>query len=171
VPPTLNVEAREFREGKAQVAGRPREAWRITTVQTLIHEIQHVIFDRAALGQPAGVTAAACPRASVAFELSELSAMMSEFPTVFRAVPAGAPPHDPARTRLANWFNTTITNPGESIRGALTGMRCSCDCAEVDRFVEQTFAFTATSWTAAERSAFNAELQRPVWALHWPISP
>ena len=128
VPPELNVQGRQFREGAATVGGQPREDWHISTVQTLTHEIQHVRFDSAGLGQPAGVGAAACPRSAVEFELSELSAMMSEFPTVFRAVPVGAAAAHPSRTRLANWFNATITNPGESIRGALTGMRCRCDC-------------------------------------------
>ena len=169
VPAALNQQALRFRQGRATVGGRSRENWHVDTLQTLVHEIQHVSFDAAGLGQPAGVAAAACARADVEFELSELAAIMSEFPVAFRAIPAAAPAGHPARTRLTNWFNHAISNPGESIEGALTKMRCSCDCAEVDAFVKQTFAFVSASWTVPEKTAFNTVLRDPVRGLHWPL--
>ncbi len=169
VPPALNREALRYREGSPTVGGLPRKEWRAQTMQTLIHEIEHVLFEGAGLGQPPGVSTASCSRASVEFELSELAAIMSEFPTRFRAVPPGASATHPARARLADWFRSVITDPTESIRGVLTTMRCACGCTEVNAFVRQTFGFVSSSWTAAERNAFNAELRRPAWALYWPL--
>jgi hypothetical protein len=169
VPPALNRQALRFRQGNARVGGMDREDWRVQTLQTLVHEIQHVAFEAAGLGQPAGVTAAACARADVEFELSEMAAIMSEFPVAFRAIPAGVPPGHPARARLASWFINAVSNPSESIQGALTTMRCKCDCAEVDAFVGQTFAFVSAPWSPAERAAFNGEMRDPAHALHWPL--
>jgi len=164
----LNQEALAFNKTTdATIGGTSRENWRVNTVQLLTHEIQHVVFDTAARPTPAG--AGACARADVEHELSELNAIMSEFPVAFRAIPAGAPAGDPARVRLDNWFNSSITNPSESIRGILKTMRCRCDCAEVNAWVIDTFNFVSSSWTAAERTAFNTELRKAVWGLSWPL--
>lgn len=169
VPARLNREALRFRQGRPRVGGQSREDWRVGTLQLLVHEIQHVVFDAARLGQPAGVSAATCSRSSVDFELSELAALASEFPVAFRAIPTAASASHPARRRLADWFSFAITNSGESIRGALTEIRCRCGCGEVDAFVRQTMNFVTSSWTPAERAAFNRELRRPAWGLHWPL--
>ena len=169
VPATLNQEALEFREGRPSVGGLGAEDWRVQTMQTLVHEIEHAMFDSAALGQPPGTSAATCRRDAIEPELSELAAIMSEFPVAIRAIPAGAAATHPARIRLRDWFRHSVTNPAESIAGALTQMRCKCDCPEVEEFVKQTFRFASSSWTPAERNAFNAELRRPGWALHWPL--
>jgi hypothetical protein len=169
VPPHLNRQALHFRQGHATVGGRPREDWRVQTMQTLVHEIQHVVFDAAGLGQAPGVAVADCNRADVEFELSELAAIISEFRVVVRAIPVGAAAGHPSRTRLANWFTGVISNPFESIEGALKSMRCKCDCAHVDAYVRQTFAFVSASWTAAERTAFNTELRKPAHGLNWPL--
>jgi hypothetical protein len=170
----LNQEAFAFnRSASATIGGQPREDWRISTLQTLIHEAQHVVFDTSARPEPAG--AAACPRASVAAEITELNAIMSEFPIVFRAIPA-AP--GPARTRainrLDNWFNFKITNPSESLSGTLKAMRCQCDCAEVNAHVRDVFDLVTASWSVAEKDAFNIELRKAKWNvapidLNWPL--
>ena len=94
---------------------------------------------------------------------------MSEFVIAFRAVPVGAAATDPARVRLAHWFDHSVNNPGESIKGILTTIRCKCDCGDVDKFVIETFNFVASSWSVAERDAFNAELRNPARGLGWPL--
>ncbi|MDP9076958.1 MAG: DUF4157 domain-containing protein [Bacteroidota bacterium] len=167
---SLNQEALQFNTTTAPtIGGVTREDWRVNTLQTLTHESQHGIFDTSAHPNPAGITTPGCNRSNLQNELTELSAEMSEFPVVFRAIPAGAPATDPARVRLANWFNTTITNNQEGIKGLLLKMGCSCDCSEVNAFVTDTFNFTTTSWTTAEKAAFNAEMHNPIWGLSWPI--
>jgi hypothetical protein len=165
----LNQEAGAFnRTADITVGGIPREDWRVSTLQVLTHEIQHVLFD-SAVGRPTPAAAAGCARADVEHELSELNAIMSEFPAVFRAIPSGAAAADPARVRLDNWFSSVITNPSESIRGILKSMRCRCDCAAVDAWVRDTFDFVTSSWTPAEKTAFNTELRKAVWGLTWPL--
>jgi hypothetical protein len=167
VPGGRNQEALVFNTTKdPPVAGHSREDWRVGMLQMLTHEIQHAMFDVAALPAPTGVT---CALADVKQELTELNAIMSEFPIAFRAIPAGAGASDPSRTRLANWFNFKITNPMESVGGALKAMRCRCECSDVDRFVIDTFDFVSGSWTTAEKNAFNDELRRDVWGLKWPL--
>lgn len=164
----FNQEASAFMNTtRPTIGGVSREDWRVATLQTLTHEIQHVIFDNAVRPAPPG--AGGCSRATVAHELSEMNAIISEFPTVFRAIPAGAAAGSTAQTRLDRWFQSVITNPSESIQGILKTMRCACDCSEVDAWVIDTFNFVASSWTAAERTAFNTELRRAVWGLGWPL--
>jgi Domain of unknown function (DUF4157) len=168
---SMNQEALKFNTdaAAATIGGGPREDWRIATVQTLVHEIQHVLYGTAFTGAavPGGVTS--CARADVEFELSELNAIMSEFPSVFDAVPVGAAATDPAAVRLKNWFTFKITNSGESIRGILTIIRCKCSCPDSDAFVQETFNFVTNAWTTAQKDAFNAELRRPAWGISWPL--
>jgi hypothetical protein len=167
----LNQEALKFNTDPSAttIGGVPREDWRINAVQTLIHEVQHVLYFNAVSprARPAGVTS--CTRAAVDTELSELAAVISEFPTVFDAVPAGASSTHPAKVRLRDWFDHSITNPGESIRGALTVLRCKCSCPDADKFVAETFAFVSSSWSTAQKDAFHAELRRAAWGLSWPL--
>jgi hypothetical protein len=171
VPASLNQQAFKFNTNASAttIGGQPREDWRISTVQTLVHEIQHVKYDTSVSLSPVPPGVTSCTRASVDHELSELNAIMSEFPTVFNAVPVGAPSTDPAAVRLQSWFSSSITNPGESIRGTLTTIRCQCSCGDSDDFVREAFNFVSTSWTPAQKTAFNTELRRPVWSLAWPI--
>jgi hypothetical protein len=170
VPGHLNQEALKFNtDPKAgTIGGQSRESWRIDTLQTLTHEIQHVVYDVAKAGQPVpgGV---ACSRSTVEAELSELNAIMSEFPIVFNAVPVGAGAGDPAKKRLDDWFDFAITNTGESFRGILKALRCRCSCSDVDAYVKETFDFVTASWTSAQKDALNAELRKPLWALSWPL--
>lgn len=171
VPGALNQQALQFNTDPTAttIGGRSREDWRIDTVQTLGHEIQHVKYDDtiSPTAVPAGVTT--CTRASVDHELSELNAIMSEFPIVFDAVPVGAAATDPAAVRLHDWFDHSITNTGESIRGIVTVLRCGCSCSDADLFIKETFHFVSSSWTAAQKNAFNTELRKPVWSLSWPL--
>lgn len=166
----LNQEAFKFNTDPAAttIGGQSREDWRIGTVQTLTHEVQHVRYDTA-LGGAAAPVGVACARADVESELSELNAILSEFPSVFNAVPAGAPAADPARVRLDNWFRNAITNASESIRGTLKQVDCKCSCSDTDAYVRETFSFVTGAWTTPQKDALNAELRRPVWSLRWPL--
>lgn len=167
----LNQEAFQFNTNPAAatIGGQSREDWRVDTVQALVHEVQHVLYNTGISGTavPAGVTS--CSRADVNDELTELNAIMSEFPVAFRSVPAGAAATDPAVIRLAQWFDNKINNPLESIRGTLTTLRCKCDCGDADTFIKETFGFVTGSWSTAEKDAFNAELRKPAQGLNWPL--
>jgi hypothetical protein len=167
----LNQEAETFNTepGATTIGGRSREDWRIRAVRILSHEVQHVLYHDTIAGtpEPGGVTS--CERADVDHELSELNAIMSEFPVVFDAVPAGAATGDHAAARLARWFDAKIDNPGESIRGILTTIRCRCDCGDADAFIKETFSFVTSTWSTGRKDALNAELRKPARALNWPL--
>jgi hypothetical protein len=166
----LNQEALAFNtSADATIRGMTREAWRVDVVQTLTHEVQHVIFDTAAHATPAGVTTPDCTRANISHELTELNAILSEFPIAFRAIPPGSAASHPARTRLASWFQFKLIDSQESIKGILTSIGCHCECPEVDAFVKDTFNFVTAGWSIPEKDAFNAELRKPVWGLRWPL--
>lgn len=170
IQPHLNQQALAFNTtSDARIGGRSREDWRVSTLQLLTHEIQHVFFDPTAIAVPAGIVSPTCTRANLESELTEINAQMMEFVIAFRAIPPGAGAAHPARRRLSNWFNTAITNPDESFSGAITAMGCNCECAEVNAFIVETFNFVSSTWTAAEKDAFNAEMRRPVWGLNWPL--
>jgi hypothetical protein len=171
VPGALNQQAETFNTtpGASSIGGNSREGWRIDAVQTLEHEVQHVLYDKTESGTPVPPGVTSCTRSDIDGELSELNAIMSEFPTVFDAVPVGAPATEPAAIRLAESFNDKIGNTKEGIRGILTTCRCKCDCGDADKFVKETFDFVTSSWSAARKDAFNAELRKPARALSWPL--
>ncbi len=172
VPAHLNQEAFAFnRTPTGTIAGQPREEWQVQTLQILTHEVEHVVFDTATHSPPPGITTTTCTRANIGGELSELAAILSEFPVAFRAIPSGADASHHARQRLNNWFTFAITNSGESIRGALQKMGCLCECNEVDAFVIDAFNFISAGWSQREKDALSAELRRPVWSIRWPINP
>jgi hypothetical protein len=171
VPGALNQQAFKFNTDPTAttIGGQSREDWRVGTVQTLVHEVQHVRYDTAISGAAVPVGVTSCSRVEVDGELSELNAIMSEFPTAFRSVPGGAAATDPAAVRLAQWFDSSVNNPGEGIKGILTTVRCKCNCGDADKFVKETFSFVAGSWSVAEKDAFNAELRKPARGLSWPL--
>lgn len=172
VPGSLNPQALAFNTtSDANIGGKPREAWRVETLQTLTHEVEHIVFDTAAHSVPPGISTATCTRTNIGDTLSEMAAFMSEFPIVFRAVPAGASATHPMRRRMAEWFKFVLKDAGNNFKGMLEAMGCHCECSEVDAFVTDTFNFESTSWTTVERNAFHTELRKPIWGLRWPLAP
>jgi hypothetical protein len=166
VPGALNQEAATFNHGTGPIRGIPREAWRVETLRTLIHETQHAIFGTRRHPRIAG---GPCSRRRVQSALTELNAVMSEFIVTFREPPVSGNSAHPA---LRDWFDNAIDGSGESIRGAVTDLRCHCDCADANNWIIHTFDFvvnTATTrWNAVERDLFNDELRGRA-GLDWPL--
>lgn len=176
VPGHLNREALAFNTtADATIGGIPREQWRIETLQTLTHETEHPRFDTATAGQPApaGVASATCTRPNVAFSLSELAAVMSEFPVIARAVAAEANPAGPRHADLNFWFQGAVHTGGENITGNLQQMGCFCACPEVAAFVRETFDNVTASggWSAGEKNAFNTRMRTELPAAGNPAWP
>jgi len=177
VPGHLNQEALDFNKTtNATIGGKSRALWRAKTLQTLIHETEHSRFDTATAARPlpAGVASPTCTRTALDSELSEIAAMMSEFPPLSRAAAGEASATGPLHTALKNWFPFNFHPPGESIEGALLQMGCNCDCAEVTAFVADTFdeVTTSGSWTATEKADFNAQARIELPAPgppKWPL--
>ncbi|HBY61131.1 MAG TPA: hypothetical protein DEH78_15015 [Solibacterales bacterium] len=151
----------------ATIGGMSREDWRIMALQRLTHEVQHVVYDAAAHPVPAGVTSAGCTPANFRGELSELNAILSEFPSIHDAVPAAAPATDPAVIRLNDWFDFKVLTSGENISSIMTAIGCSCHCPEVTALVRQNLNFIASGWPAARTAALRAGIvSRGV--ANWP---
>jgi hypothetical protein len=177
VPGQLNQEALAFNNGAATVGGRPRDEWRTDTLVTLTHEVEHARFTQVtepALPLPAGVTTPTCTRGAVFTDLTEIAAIVREFPLRFEEAQAEANPTGPAHQRLDRDLNFNVLTSGQSIQGALTNMGCVCECAEVDLLVSQAVTAVTASMTAPQRAALRAAFQsrlpgpgRP----SWPATP
>lgn len=95
----VNQQAQAYNRGDERVGGRTRAAWRTDSVAVFTHEVQHVLFDDA---RTTGLPGRACSRTTPAIlrgrpnpdgrtvndELSELNAILSEFP-VYHAASRG----------------------------------------------------------------------------------
>jgi Domain of unknown function (DUF4157) len=164
----LNQQALQFNiTTNSTIGGLPREQWRIQTMQIFTHEVQHIVFDNAPHPQPAAISSATCDFVAVGHELSELNAILSEFPIIFRAIPAGTPITDPLFLELDRWFTRSATGGGEDFRGILTKMGCVCECDAVRHWVSHTFNFVSSSWSATEKTTFNTTMKAklPAWPL------
>lgn len=149
------------------IGGMPRDQWRVDTLRLMVHEVTHAMF-KTAPDSPAQRTQ--CKGDDVTHELSELTAIIAEFPTMYRAMPSDAGPDHPARKALDAWFTMRITDPRESIGGILKSVRCSCNCDDANAVIEQTFDFVSPSWHIGEKVSFNRELLDKKWKLDWPIT-
>ena len=151
-----------------------RELFRTQALQTIAHELGHARFGATAHSGPAGTT---CTRSTgiytdpkgrsfdLNYYLSELAAIMSEFPPLYRGAVAG---NQSVRDYVKPWFTYKVDTAEESIKGILTSLRCKCSCQDVDAFVRDTFIFTAAHWTQAQRNAFNAIMT--AWpGINWPL--
>jgi len=169
----LNREAFAFNRGRATIGGQSRDAWRADALNTLIHETEHVRFETSiapGLPSPGGISAPTCTQPAVEFALSEVVSIVSEFPLHFEDAAAEADPAGPAHARKNAYFTNAVTNPSESFSGALLSMGCSCECADVDKWVVQAVDAVTTGWTSAQKTEFRTEVQsqmlgptRPIW--------
>jgi hypothetical protein len=165
VPKELEQEARDYNNGGQTIGSRSRQDWRIEILRRLTHEVTHERILEASFPFPESEP---CTRDNLRRELSELAAIISEFPLHHRAT-------DPnAGTRLTNWFRHQFTSTGENISGPIREIRCNCACADADALIRSAFEFAASSWTEDERTAFHAYMKRDIgreFGVHWPFEP
>jgi hypothetical protein len=160
-----------------QIGGFQRDLWRAILVKDLTHELQHIKYNTSSHANPTGGTCSLTTEMyrsgpyvwHISDYLSELSAAISEFAPLYRAIPTNAPAGNPIRGYFQTWLTDKIDTGGESIGGILKAIRCSCSCSEVDQFVRDTFNFTTNSWRHQERVLFNSLLS--AWPnLNWPLT-
>jgi hypothetical protein len=157
-----------YKKGAKTISGWSREDWFTNTLSTITHEVEHARFTKEISRTEA--SEGACKFEDVSHELSELAAIMSEFPVHYRAN-AKKPWHE-RREMLEHYFETKVKKPskhGERIAGILKAIRCRCECADVNAYVKRTVEFTTATWTDAEKRVFHSELRKPKWGLDWPI--
>jgi hypothetical protein len=168
IPDRLEKQAARYNSGEKKIGGEDREQWFTDTLETVTHELEHVRFRKQF--PKTAPRAEACEFDDVSRELSELGAIMSEFPVVFQAQ-ANKSWHD-RRVELDSWFKYKLTQPskhGETIAGILKAIRCRCECPDVNAYLERLVDFTTKSWTDLEKNTFHSELRDPKWKLDWPI--
>lgn len=168
IPEHLEKEAELYNKGDKKIAGWDREDWLTHRLSTITHELEHVRFRKEFVGTEP--RADACKFADVSHELSEFSAIMSEFPVIYRA--SAGKSWSARRSALDTWFENKITKPsthGERIAGILKALRCRCECEDVNAYVKRAVEFTTASWTIEEKQVFHTELRDPKWRLDWPI--
>jgi hypothetical protein len=159
--------------------GKPvdRALFRTQALQFIAHELGHATFGAASRPAPAGTT---CDRSTIVYTdtsttpprqynlnyyLSELVAIMSEFPALYRGAITG---DQAVRDYVKVWFAYKVDTAAESIKGILTSLRCKCSCQDVDAYVRDTFKFTAEKWTQDQRNVFNAIMS--AWpGVNWPL--
>jgi hypothetical protein len=168
VPERLEEQAAGYNKGDKKIAGRDRQAWLNRALRTITHELEHVRFRKEF--PKTKPRPEACKFSDVSHELSELAAIMSEFPIFYRGS-AEKPWHE-RRAASEKWFTYRLTQPsshGETIAGILKALRCRCECVDVNAYIERVVDFTTASWTEAEKNTFHTELRSPKWKLDWPI--
>lgn len=143
------------------------------------HEPQHVAFDKAQKDKTKQINPAEdekdpqtqkrqtdepdCDKNSADYLLSEMSAAIAEFPVTFKNL---AKQPDQAQATEAT-ANNIATRSGESIHGAITKLKCSCNCQRVDDMVVKTVEFSTKGWPPDQKDAFLKAMTRLVPA-DWP---
>jgi hypothetical protein len=168
IPERLEKQAERYNSGEKKINGKERQEWFADALGTVTHELEHVRFEQDF--PETKPRKEACEFDDVSGELTELGAIMSEFPAFFRAHADKS--WKERRVEMDNWFNHKITQPsrhGERIAGILKAIRCRCECEDVNAYVKSVVDFTTKSWTDVERNTFHEELRDPKWKLDWPI--
>jgi hypothetical protein len=166
IPENLETEAAAYNNGVKTVGGKDREDWLTDTLSTITHELEHARFGKDISKTDIGT----CKFGDVSHELSELAAIMSEFPIKYRATAEKS--WSARRTALGNWFQYKLTQPskhGETVAGILKAIRCRCECKDVNEYIRRVTDFTTADWKEDERNYFHSELRDAKWKLDWPI--
>lgn len=163
-------EAAQYNSGANTIGGNDRRSWSELTLRLLTHETEHALFGTAsAAGTEVKDPAIACDFDANRSSLTELAAIISEFKPVLHKTQAL--PESQRQGHLDWWFNFWIATGGENISGNLRAMRCKCDCAPVNAYIQKMFDFASKGWNSYEKHLYNTTLADPKWGLDWPVKP
>jgi hypothetical protein len=168
IPERLEKQSASYNSGEKKIGGKEREEWLTDALGTVTHELEHVRFEQDF--PETKPRRQACDFDDISGELTELAAIISEFPVFFRSHANKS--WKERRVEMDQWFNHKITQPsrhGERIAGILKAIRCRCECRDVNAYLERLVEFTTASWTEVEKNTFHEELRDPKWKLDWPI--
>jgi hypothetical protein len=173
VPEWLEKQSEQFNTTMdPAIDGKPRDIWRDNTLAMLVHETEHARFNVTTIRQP---RAGACQFDDIQTALTEIAAMLVEFPIWFRSVRENVSLKPQERVdRLNFWFTRRITGERQSFKSTLQTIYCKCECADADVYVKKTIEFSTADWTVEEKERFHSELNDPKWAEHqlrWPVKP
>ena len=173
IPAQIETEAAQFNNTmEPTIGGVARDLWRDQTLSTLEHETEHARFDAASIA-PAKIHT--CKFADIEDALSEIAAMLAEFPVIWRGSRENVSLSPQKKEKmLDNWFTFRITDEEQSFKSTLHSIYCACECADANVYLKKTIEFTTADWSQAEKIRFHTELQDPKWSAHdlrWPVAP
>jgi hypothetical protein len=173
IPAQIETEAAKFNNTmEPKIGGIARDLWRDRTLSTLEHETEHARFDAAPIA-PAKIHT--CQFADIEDALSEIAAMLAEFPVIWRGSRENVSLTPQKKEKmLENWFTFRITDEEQSFKSTLHSIYCACECADANVYLKKTIEFTTADWSQAEKIRFHTELQDPKWSAHdlrWPVAP
>jgi hypothetical protein len=169
IPKQLEDNAKKYNEIdlstlEPKVRDKLREDLNWFILRILTHEVTHERVKEANIAFPANQK---CTKETLAKELGELAAVISEFPIVKKLAPD---------LRDA-WANAYLKDPrqnpnsGESIFGSILDIRCSCECGDADALIRAAFEIASKSWTKGEELEFHAYMKRgkgKELGVYWP---
>ena len=168
IPERLEKQAARYNSGEKKIDGHERQEWLTDALGTVTHELEHVRFEQDF--PETKPRREACDFDDISGELTELAAIMSEFPIFFQSHASKS--WKERRIEMDQWFKRKVTQPsrhGERIAGIIKAIRCRCECEDVNAYIKSVVDFTTKSWTDVERNTFHEELRDPKWKLDWPI--
>jgi uncharacterized protein DUF4157 len=173
LPDHFETEAAQFNNTQdLTIAAQPRDLWRTNILRILEHETEHARFDAVNIAAP---RPGACKFQDIFDSLTEIAAMLAEFPEVFRSSNENVSFTPEQRQQvLDDWFSWRIPDKDQSFKSTLHSIYCKCECADSDAYVKKTIDFTTAKWSQAEKARFNGEMHDPKWASHnlrWPVQP
>ena len=173
IPDKLEQESAQFNTTQdPRIGGHSRDIWRDLALEVLSHETEHARFDVTTISAP---RKGACKFADIQDALSEIAAMMAEFPLRFQQVRENvALTPEQRKGFLGDWFDWRITDENQSFKSTLHSIYCACECNDAEAYLKKTIAFATASWSREEKTRFHGELQDAKWAAHdlrWPVAP
>jgi hypothetical protein len=167
IPPKLEQDAAKYNQLTETDKKSPnnRTLLDFEFLRVLTHETTH---ERVLGEQIAFPASATCSDAAMRKEVSELAAVISEFPFL---------QGQPAADRAA-WEQTFLSDPrrqahpGESIFGAIREMRCSCECGEADGLIRDAFRIGSAGWTEDQKYEFHVYMKQgsgKQYGVYWPF--
>jgi hypothetical protein len=169
IPADLETESGQFNHTMdPEIGGQPRDLWRDDALSTLEHETEHARFDSATV-VPAKLHT--CKLADIEDALSEIAAMLAEFPVVWRATRENVSLTPQRKEQiLDDWFKFRITDENQSFKSTLHSIYCLCECVDADVYVKKTIALRRRLVAKPKRFASIPSCRIRKWSAHDPMA-
>lgn len=176
VPDKLEKEADIFihKKNEPLIGGFSRLEWQTTAQSTLVHEAEHISFDKSppvAAGQTTNTQGVfQFSPAIFLYELGEINSLLSEFPVRYRGImaePKMSP--DQKTAAIKDWLTTyAINNKMEDLTGMLKKLRCISPCGDVKTALKTVYKKQSDNWTKEQKDLFVGVVSDPKQGLDWP---
>jgi hypothetical protein len=176
VPDKLEKEADVFihKKNEPTIGGFSRLEWQTRAQGTLVHEAEHISFDKSppvAAGQTTNTQGVFqfSPQIFV-YELGEINSLLSEYPVHYRGIMAEPKMSQDQKTAaIKDWLTTyAINNKMEDLTGMLKKLRCISPCGDVKTALKTVFDKQSGNWTKEQKDLFVGVVTDAKQGLDWP---